>query len=293
MRTQWILGIAAALGAGFALGVLYAPGPVGAASKEMIQLQQDVTRLVEGQRALESSVEQKHAVLKTLLEQTLDSNNKLSTEMGSLQQAVQQSQAGSGSRIDTLGTQVQALVDNVEEVKSRIGKLDQRVADTQTVLQSLDAKVGGAGSAVPPAGAGAAAGAQPGTAAPPPSADVLYSNALRDYTGGKYDIAHQEFSDYLKYFPENDLAGNAQFYIGEIAFAAKQYSEAVPAYDKVLQKYPKSFKLAAAQLKKGLALLELGQKASALRELRDVIRRHPGSEEAKRASAKLREIAAR
>ncbi len=285
---NWAFVIAAALAAGFALGGLYAPGPVGAASKEMIQLQQDVTRLVEGQRALESSVEQKHAVLKTLLEQTLDSNNKLNTAMGSLQQAMQQSQAGSGSRIDTLATQVQALVDNLEEVKSRLSKLNQQAADTQSVLQSLDAKIGGGGTAVPPTGAGTANA--PTASAPPPSADVLYSNALRDYTTGKYDLAKQEFGDYLKYFPENDLAGNAQFYLGEIAFAQKQFADSIPEYDKVLENYPKSFKLAAAQLKKGLALLELGKKASAMRELRDVVRRHPGSEEAKRAAAKLREL---
>lgn len=298
MRKQWLLAITAALCAGFALGVLYSPGPVGAASREMIQLQQDVTRLVEGQRALESSIDQKHAVLKTLIEQTLDSNNKLSTAMGSLQQVVQESQAGSGSRIDTLGTQVQAVVDNLEEVKSRISKLNQQVADAQGVLQSLDAKIGGGGTALPPGGA--ASGAGPGatapaatTPAPPASADVLYSNALRDYTGGKYDLAQQEFTDYLKYFPETDLAGNAQFYRGEIFFAQKQYSDAVPEYDRVLLTYPKSFKLAAAQLKKGLALLELGQKASGMRELREVVRRHPGSEEAKRASATLRSLGAK
>lgn len=293
MRKQWVLVIAAALGTGFALGVLYSPGPVGAASREMIQLQQDVTRLVEGQRALESSIDQKHAVLKTLIEQTADSNNKLSTSLGSLQQTVQQAQAGSGSRIDTLGTQVQAIVDNLEEVKSRISKLNQQAADTQSVLQSLDAKIGGGGTAVPPAGAGGGSAATPVAPTPPPSADVLYSNALRDYGGGKYDLARPEFLDYLKYFPENDLASNAQFYLGEILFAQKQYSDAVPEYDKVLQNYPKSFKLAAAQLKKGLALLELGQKASGMRELREVVRRHPGSEEAKRASAKLRELGAR
>jgi tol-pal system protein YbgF len=295
LRKQSIL-VLAALAAGFALGALYAPGPVGAASKEMIQLQQDVTRLVEGQRALESSVDQKHAVLKTLIEQTLDSNNKLSTAMGSLQQTIREQQAGAGSRIDSLGTQVQAVVDNLEEVKSRISKLNQQAADTQSVLQSLDAKIGGGGAVQPPAGSSpTGAGAQPPstTPAPPPSADVLYSNALRDYGSGKYDIAQAEFTDYLKYFPENDLASNAQFYLGEILFAQKQFSDAIPEYDKVLQNYPKSFKLAAAQLKKGLALVETGKKASGMRELREVMRKHPGSEEAKRAAAKLRELGAR
>ncbi|NDQ57660.1 MAG: tetratricopeptide repeat protein [Acidipila sp.] len=294
MRKQWLMVTAAALSAGFVFGVLYSPGPVGAASKEMIQLQQDITRLVEGQRALESSIDQKHAVLKTLIEQTLDSNNKLSTAMASLKQSMQESQAGSGSRVDTLATQVQALVDNIEEVKSRLNKLNQQAADTQSVLQNLDAKMGGG---APGMGAGpggmANPGAGPGTAAAPPSADVLYSNALRDYGSGKNDMARAEFLDYLKFFPDNDLASNAQFYLGEILYMQKQYADAVVEYDKVLQNYPRSFKLAGAQLKKGLSLIELGRKASGMRELHEVIRRHPGTEEAKRAAAKLREIGSR
>ena len=121
----------------------------------------------------------------------------------------------------------------------------------------------------------------------PPSADVLYSNCMRDIVGGKYDLARQEFQDYLKSYPETDLASNAQFYLGEIAYAQKQYKEAIVEYDKVIENYPKSLKLAPARLKKAMALLELGQKASAIRELRDVMRLFPGTEEERRARAKL------
>ena len=63
-------------------------------------------------------------------------------------------------------------------------------------------------------------------------------------------------------------------------------------YDKVLDNYPKSFKLAAARYKKGLALVEMGQRNAAIRELREVIRRHPGTEEERNARARLRELGA-
>jgi len=66
----------------------------------------------------------------------------------------------------------------------------------------------------------------------------------------------------------------------------------VTAYDTVLVNYPTSFKLAASLLKKGLAELELGMKASGTRDLREVVRRFAGSDEAKRAQAKLHEIGA-
>jgi tol-pal system protein YbgF len=121
---------------------------------------------------------------------------------------------------------------------------------------------------------------------------MLYSNGLRDITSGKYDLARQEFQDYLKYYSDTDLASNAQFYLGEIAYSQKRYQEAVSEYDKVLTVYPKSFKLAPARLKKGMALLELGQKTSGVRELREVVRRYPGTEEERRARARLKELGA-
>lgn len=281
LHTRWVLLWAGVFVAGIVGGALLAPAPVGAVAKEIIQLQRDVALLLQAQRDLQRSVDEKHAVLKTLLEQSLDSINRLSTTMGGLQKSVQDVQANSGARMDSLSTQVQALADSLEEVKVRLARLSQQMAETQGVLQSLDAKVAG-GAPVPREGAPAGA--------PLPSADVLYSNALRDFTGGKYDLARQEFLDYLKHYPDTDLASNAQFYLGEIFYAQNQHKEAIAEYDKVLDNYPKSFKLAAARLKKGLALLELGQRAPALRELREVVRRHPGTEEERRARAKLKEL---
>ena len=128
------------------------------------------------------------------------------------------------------------------------------------------------------------------SAAPPPSADVLYSNGLRDINGKHYDLATQEFTDYLKFYGDSDLASNAQFYLGEIAFMQTQYQQAVDAYNKVIDNYPKSFKTASARMRKGFCFAELGQKAAAIRELRTVIRQYPGTDEAKRSAAKLREL---
>ncbi len=307
MRNEKVYLVMIALAAGFAFGEMYAPRPAEATNRDMIQLQTDVSRLIDSVNNLNTSVEQKHAVLKTLLEQSLDSVNKLSTSMGALGQTVQQVQATTGSRLDAMGTQLQAMVDNMDELKSRLGKLNQQMVDTQSTLQSVDAKLAGTAPQLPapsappvaqgglPAQGIAGPSASPAASAPatmpPPSADVLYASARRDFDTGKYDLARQEFSDYLKYYPDTDLAGNAQFYEGEIFFAQGDYQNAVSAYDHVLVDYPKSFKLAAARLKKGLALLEMGQQAAAIRELREVARRHPGTDEARKANAKLHELA--
>jgi tol-pal system protein YbgF len=223
--------------------------------------------------------------------------------MNSLQKSVQDVQANSGARLDTMSTQVQALSDNLEEIKSRLGKLNQQLVDLQNNVQSIDAKMS-SGPAPTTAPAGSASNNAPPTSMAPsttsnaassaaaPSADTLYNNGLRDVTSGKYDLARSEFQDYLKYYSTTDLASNAQFYLGEIAYQQKNYDQAVAEYDKVLTNYPKSFKLAPARLHRGMALIELNQKASGVRELREVIKRFPGTEEERRARAKLKELGA-
>ncbi len=183
----------------------------------------------------------------------------------------------------------------------------------QSLLQSIDAKVsgnapaGGArqGAPLPPGTPGApptirraAGGPGPGpnssapSGMPPISADTLYQNALRDFTSGKYDLSRQEFSDYIKNFPTNDLASNAQFYLGEIFLRAERFQQC----DRILRH--RADELSAELQTGGFAVQEsdgrtgAGFESFAVRDLREVERRFPGSDEARRAQAKLREIGA-
>jgi tol-pal system protein YbgF len=261
----------------------------------MIELQQQVSQILQAQQDLRSTVDGNNAALRTLVQQSLDSVNRLDAEMGSVQKSVQEVQANTGARIDTMTQQTQGISDNMQDVQSRVAKLSQQLTDMQNLLQSIDAKVSGGSTTGSPV-TNAPSGGNPESSAPtaaapaPISADTLYQNGLRDLTGGKYDLARQEFSDYIKNFPTNDLASNATFYLGEIAYAQNDFKGAIASYDEVLSNYPKSFKLPASLLKKAMAEIELGMKASGIRDLREVDRRFAGSEEAKRAQAKLREL---
>ncbi len=296
MRTRNILLFSGAMFVSAVAGSLVGPRPALAVAREIIELQRDVTSILQGQKDLQTQMTQDHTVQKTLIEQSSDTVLKLNTTMSGLQKSVQDVQANSGTRLDTMSTQVQGLSDNLEEIKSRIGKLNQQLVDLQNSVQAIDARLaGGTPTAAPgstsPTGATSAPNSNPASpSGPPPSADTLYSNGLRDITSGKYDLANSEFQDYLKYYADTDLASNAQFYLGEIAYSQKQYDQAVTEYDKVLTNYPKSFKLAPARLKKGMALIELNQKSAGVRELREVVKRYPGTEEERRARAKLKDL---
>src|SRR6266849_4949517 len=200
MRIRHIAVFSAAVLAGALAGSLLGPRPAQAVARELIELQRDVTSLLQGQKDLTTQMTQDHTGMRTIVDQTNSSLGKIEGTMGSLQKSVQDVQANSGARLDTMSTQVQGLSDNLEEIKSRLGKLNQQLVDLQNSVQSLDAKISGAapapatGTATP----NAAARSSPISSATPPGAppaDTLYTNGRRDITSGKYEHARNEFQD--------------------------------------------------------------------------------------------------
>ena len=122
--------------------------------------------------------------------------------------------------------------------------------------------------------------------AAPPLQDT-YQAGVRDFNGARYSVAQGEFQDVVQYYPQDDMAGSAQFYLGEIAYRQQDYANAVKAYNALLESFPSSSKAAAAQLHKGMALLEMNRRAPGIQELRSLIQKHPQSPEAQQARAKL------
>jgi tol-pal system protein YbgF len=264
---------------GFAGGAVLwlATMPSFGASKEIIQLQTQVQQLQEEMAAMKQSFDERMGVMKNLVEQNTDAANKTTAAITSLQSTLQKQQGDSASRVDQLSGQMQALNDTLDELKVRLAKVSKQLEDMQSAQQSLAAQQ-----------QATQAQAQAQAQAPPP--DVLYANALRDYNGGNNDLATQEFSDYIKFYPNTDLAGNSYFYLAELQFRAANYKQAVTNYDQVLQNFPSGTKAASAQLKKGFALIELGQKDDGVQELRHLIQRYPKTSEAVQARERLKKL---
>jgi tol-pal system protein YbgF len=286
-----------------AMALATAPGPAHAASKEIIELQTQVQQLLDQMQRLQSTMDNKFGVLQHLVEQTADNTNQMSVAVNALQQKINaQSEAGSG-KLDTVSGQVQSLNDSVDELKSRIAKLDKSIQDLQAQLQNVQS---------PPAGAapGGAPGAAPDVTAPTngsPSAESpaaaepqmgsqmaeTFQAGVRDYNAARYDVAAGEFQDVIHYYPLDDLAGQAQFYLGEIAYRQLNFADAVKAFNAVLESFPGSPKAPAAQLRKGFALLQLNKKEAGYNELRLLIKRHPQTPEAAEARSKLNSMGVR
>ncbi len=260
------------------IAVLFAATPAFPVAKEIIQLQTQVQALQDQMSRMQQSFDERMGVMKNLIESTTDKMNQVNSSMADLQRAIKQSQADGGARADQLSGQIQSLHDSLDELKARLVKVGNQLDAMQNSQTTL------------PAGTVPGQPGQPQQQAPPP--DVLYNNALRDYNSAKYDLASQEFSDYLKFYPNTDLAGNAQFYLADLEYRQGNYEAAVKDYDKVLEQYPSGNKAPAAQLKKGFALLELGRKNDGVRELNSLIQRYPRSLEADQARKRVASLGA-
>jgi tol-pal system protein YbgF len=266
-----------------------------AISKEIVELQTQVQQLLDMVQRLQSTLDTKMGVLQHLAEQTADEANQMTTAVNALQQKLNTQNDAAGGKLDAVSGQVQSLNDSVDELKARIAKLDKSVQDLQTQLQNMQAPPAqaqpggtqpGAGAMPGTPGAGGAAPGTPGAQQAPPLQETLQAG-VRDYNAGRYDVAQGEFQSVVQSYPMDDLAGTAQFYLGEIAYQQKDYATAISDYNEVLERFTGNAKAPAAQLHKGYALLAENKKDEGIHELRSLIQRHPQTPEARAARSKL------
>jgi TolA-binding protein len=293
--------------AAFALILLPSGVPAHAVSKEIVELQTQVQQLLDMVQRLQSTMDSRFGVLQNLSQQTADEANQMTAAVTALQQKLNTQNDAVSGKLDSTSGQIQSLNDSVDELKSRITKLDKTVQDLQAQLQAMQAPppsaqpAGGpaAPGTVPPQGGDASQsapgqpGALPAAAAPAPAASQApplqdtFQSGVRDFNAARYQLAQGEFQDVVHYYPLDDLAGTAQFYLGEIAYQKQDYQSAINAYNAVLEGFSGNAKAPAAQLHKGDALLAMNKRDAGIRELRLLIERHPQTPEAARARSKL------
>src|ERR1700747_3781491 len=109
MQVRNIAIFGAAVVAGALGGSLVGPRPAEAVAREIIELQRDVTSLLQGQKDLSTQLTQDHTVMRTLLEQSSDTVGKLNGTMSALQKSMQDVTANSGARLGTLYTQIEGV----------------------------------------------------------------------------------------------------------------------------------------------------------------------------------------
>lgn len=203
-------------------------------------------------------------------------------------------------RVEELQEQIEALHASLEVTIRRLQTISQELAAVRAqgsagmVLPPVTTAPGTEGSgatgsnpgAVPVGAAAAGSAAVSGSNSP----DELYRSAYEDYMRGNYDLAAEGFGEYIRRWPNTELTDNALYWIGECYDAQEKPEEALTTFTKVLEDYPTSDKAAAAQLKKGLIYLKMGDQGQGVVNLQYVVYEHPGTREADLAREQLRSL---
>jgi methyl-accepting chemotaxis protein len=143
LRRRWFVLAIASMFFGALGDVILSPAPANAVSREIVELQLQLSQVLQQQQDLRSVFDTTSATLKTLIQQSADGVNQLNIQMGSSQKTIQEVQANTGSSISSVTQSTQGLSDNLQEVQARVGKLSQQMTDIQNLLQSIDAKISG------------------------------------------------------------------------------------------------------------------------------------------------------
>jgi tol-pal system protein YbgF len=188
--------------------------------------------------------------------------------------AVTRNQADVGQDKESLKLSLQFIKEEINDLKNRIGKINDRLVSLPT-------------TAVSPAS---------GTTGEPPadttiqSPENTYYTAYSDYIKKNYQLAIEGFKQFILLYPQNGLADNALYWIGECYYSQKMYSEAVSTFSRLISNYADGDKIPDAILKKGYSLIEMGKQPDGITVLKELISRFPLSEEASLAQQKIKEV---
>jgi tol-pal system protein YbgF len=225
-------------------------------------------------------------------------------------------------RVEALTASLTTLSGQVDDLNARLGTAS-REPRAQAPPPTGTARPAVPVPATPPASAAAPGSAAPSsgppTSAPPPTAmpvappvasrpttnalqpQDIYQAAYLDFSKGSYALAIAGFREFLRRFPDQALAGAAQYWIGEAHVslarghanagqapqATEALEQAVQEFRKVLANYPRSDKAPASLYKEALVLLELKQPDVAQQRLQYLVDTFPQSEESTLARERL------
>jgi tol-pal system protein YbgF len=200
------------------------------------------------------------------------------------------SSAATGAPPTTLGTLSADAV---------AGTYDPNAGPLDLTAMTTGGIAGGAAAATAPAPAGSAG--LPGVAAaplpelatasdakspPPPGTQVaaiaggstareLYDNAYNFVLRGDYPEAEAGFRRFLAAYPNDRLAADAEYWLGESLYARSDYRASAQAFLKSYSEYPDSRKAPDALLKLGLSLAGMGEKGAACASFAELLQRYP------------------
>lgn len=121
----------------------------------------------------------------------------------------------------------------------------------------------------------AAQPAAPAAPAKPLDPQGVYDAAYSAAQAGDYANAERGFTDFLAKNPSHQLAGNAQYWLGDIAYSKKDFGTAAGTFLDAYKKFPKHSKAPDMIYKAGSSFGQLGKKKEACTAFTILFNDHP------------------
>jgi len=118
-------------------------------------------------------------------------------------------------------------------------------------------------------------------------AELLYQTGMGALKSKEYGKAAASFQQLIDESPEDGLADNALYWLGEANYDQGKYKQALSLFQNVLRQYPLGNKVPDAMVKVGLCFQNLGKKTQARQILEQVMAIYPESNAAGVAASRL------
>jgi tol-pal system protein YbgF len=301
-------------------------------------LDQRQTKGLEHQEAVAKRLEHLELERSTAARETQELASRLgtlTTELGALAREterlatrVDQTATATAGRMDVVNGELQALGERLTTISRDLQELTTRLSAAPPVEQpplpapaATPTTEAGAPAATPsPQGATplpspvpipAPAPTQSGEPTPDTRAATavdpqgLYNAGYTDYGRGNYALAIGAFREFIRRYPTDEMAGNAQYWIAEAYLglahryvngaeterASAAFTQAIEAFQAVGQRYPRGDKAPAALFREAGIHFELGQTDRARARLEYLVEHFPTAPEARLARQRLAESA--
>lgn len=261
---------AAALLATFLVFARSSPSEAGKGEKEAIdKLTSEVVVLERQIRDLQDSVARSNGQTVTLITQVSDSVSVATREIAKIQSALADTQVKVTGSLSNFDSRFLALDSGLRSVNERLGKTLDQVSSLRTAITSAQAQQHNID---------------------PTDPVQLFSAAYGEYLKGNYQLAIDQFRQYVTRFPSLESADDAAYWMGDALNSLGKPQEALAELDALITNYPRGDRVAAARLKRGLILLLLNQNEAGVAELRRLIDSSPDSPEAVSAKERLEQM---
>jgi tol-pal system protein YbgF len=239
-------------------------------AQEGEQMRQDIAAL---RADLKKEVDTANAERQKLAEEQAQKAKALQDALDALNRAARKSGADLAVDLEKAQNDISALRGQNEVLQHRLDAIEKTLAEQQKTLEAVNQFVAQRQKDID-------------KAEHPTDRMGIYSLARQKLDAGQIPRARELFQDFLSRFPKDELAPNAQYWLGETYYAEKKWNDAIVEFQKVLKEYKGSDKVPDALLKIGMCFQAQGDCDNAKLFYEEVMQAHKSSPLAKTAREK-------